>query len=71
MCSGSLVWIKLGRLVYGASDIDLCGIFNEAGSECSKQVFENSAHKPKVTAGVLRDESLRVLKEYFSRNKKG
>ena len=23
MCSGAMVWVKLGRLVYGASNIDL------------------------------------------------
>ncbi|MEL7609199.1 MAG: nucleoside deaminase [Bacillota bacterium] len=71
MCSGALVWVKLGRLVYGAGDIDLCGLLNEKGSECSRQVFENSAHKPKVTSGVLREESLRVLADYFLHHKKG
>lgn len=71
MCSGALVWVKLGRLVYGASDIDLCSLLDEKGSECSGQVFENSAHKPSVTSGVLKDESLQVLRDYFSQNKKG
>lgn len=70
MCSGAMVWTKLGRLVYGSSDIDLCGIIGERGSECSKIVFENSHIKPEVTSGVLRDESLKVLKEYFSKNVK-
>ena len=68
MCSGAMVWTKLGRLVYGASDIDLCRLIGGAGSECSRIVFENSPVKPFVTAGVLRDESLRVLANYFSRS---
>ena len=27
MCCGAMVWTKLGRLVYGASDLDLCGLW--------------------------------------------
>jgi tRNA(Arg) A34 adenosine deaminase TadA len=67
MCSGAMVWAKLGRLVYGASDIDLCNLIGSEGSECSRIVFENSPVKPTVTAGVLREESLRVLAGYFTR----
>lgn len=72
MCSGALVWVKLGRLVYGASDMDLCEILGAKGSECSKIVFENSPQvQTKITAGVLRDESIKVLKSYFSNHEKG
>ena len=71
MCSGALVWMKLGRLVYGASDMDLGEILHEQGSECSRMVFDNSPWKPQVTAGVLRNESYALLKEYFLNHKKG
>ena len=71
MCSGAMVWVKLGRLVYGASNIELENILGKEGCNCSKLVFENSFWKPEVTEGVLRDESLEVLKEYFSKHKKG
>ncbi len=71
MCSGALVWMKLGRLVYGASDMDLGEILHEKGSECSRLVFENSPWKPQVTAGVLREESYALLEEYFQDHKKG
>ncbi len=71
MCSGAMVWTKLGRLVYAASNIDLENILGNEGCNCSKMVFLNSFHKPEVTTGVLRDESLEVLKEYFSHNVKG
>ncbi len=33
MCSGAMVWMKLGRLVYGASDRDLCALLGVEGSE--------------------------------------
>ena len=71
MCSGALVWAKLGRLVYGASDKDLCSLLGESGSECSALVFRHSPHCPSVTAGVLRDESMAVLRAYFQNHQKG
>ncbi len=72
MCSGAMVWMKLGRLVYGASNVDLSQILNEEGCECSEMVFKNSPyHQPSVTAGVLRDKAVDVLKNYFSQNGKG
>lgn len=71
MCSGAMVWTKLGRLVYAASNNDLEEILGNEGCECSRIVFENSFWKPSVTSGVLREDSLAVLKEYFSRHPKG
>ncbi len=65
MCSGAMVWTRLGRLVYGASNRDLCAIFGEEGSDCSHLVFSHSDHQPQVTAGVLRQECLEVLDAYF------
>jgi len=65
MCSGAMVWTQLGRLVYAASNIDLCGILGEQGSPCSDIVFRHSPYAPSVTSGVLREESLEVLTAYF------
>ena len=67
MCCGAMVWTKLGRLVYGASDIDLCRIFGQEGSECCQIVFSRSGHQPAVTGGVLREEALEVLTAYFGK----
>ena len=71
MCSGAMVWTRLGRLVYGVSDIDLCSILGSAGSECSRLVFENSPYSPEVTPGVMREESIKVLRKYFTDHTKG
>ena len=71
MCSGAMVWVKLGRLVYATSNDDLEQILGNKGCNCSKMVFEHSFWKPQVTAGVLREESLLVLKDYFSQHGKG
>lgn len=67
MCSGAMVWAKLGELYYAASNMDLEEILGGEGSKCSEIVFEHSHHKPKVTAGVLREESLEILREYFGK----
>lgn len=67
MCSGAMVWVKLGRLVYGASNIELERILGQEGSECSRIVFEHSYWQPEVTSGVLREECLAVLREYFGK----
>ena len=60
MCCGAMVWTKLGRLVYGASDIDLCEILGVKGSECSKIVFEKSGANIEVVSGM-------DAAEYFQR----
>ncbi|MCD7754695.1 MAG: nucleoside deaminase [Clostridiales bacterium] len=71
MCSGAMVWVKLGRLVYAASNVELEQILGKEGCECSRIVFEHSYHRPQVTAGVLREESLTVLRDYFGEHEKG
>ena len=71
MCCGAMVWTKLGRLVYAASDVDLCEILGVRGSECSKLVFSECGAKTEVTSGVLRDEALAVLRDYFTNHNKG
>ena len=71
MCSGAMVWVKLGRLVYGASNIELEAILGNEGCSCSQMVFDHSFWQPQVTAGVLREESLSILREYFSKHTKG
>ena len=70
MCSGAMVWTKLGRLVYAASNIDLEKIFHKKCSNFSQIVFEHSNWKPEVTAGVLREDALQVLRAYFEKEQK-
>lgn len=71
MCCGAMVWAQLGRLVYGGSDIDLCKLLGEEGNDCAQMVFSRSHHRPRVTAGVLRQESIAVAAAYFAKHKKG
>ena len=55
----------------GASNSDLEAILGNEGCNCSKIVFDNSFWQPQVTAGILRDESLMILKDYFDTHAKG
>ena len=71
MCCGAMVWTKLGKLVYGASDIDLCNVLGVEGSKCSKTVFESMGANTIIVSGIMREEALEVLKDYFKNNKKG
>ena len=71
MCSGAMVWVKLGRLVYAASNMELEKILGNEGCNCSKMVFDNSFWQPQVTAGVLREESPVILNAYFEKHEKG
>ena len=71
MCSGAMVWVKLGRLVYAASNMELGKILGNEGCNCSKMVFDNFFWQPQVTAGVLREESLVILNAYFEKHEKG
>ena len=66
-----MVWVKLGQLVYGASNDDLERILGNEGCNCSKMVFDHSFWRPQVTAGVLREESIAILKDYFANHSKG
>ena len=71
MCSGAMVWVNLGRLVFAASNRDLEEILGNEGCDCSAMVFENSFRRPEVTSGILREESLEVLRAYFANHAKG
>ena len=71
MCSGAMVWVKLGRLVYGASNMELEAILGQKGCNCSKMVFDHSAWQPQVTAGVLKKDALNILQNYFGHHSKG
>ena len=71
MCSGAMVWVNLGHLVFAASNRDLEEILGNEGCDCSEMVFANSFRRPQVTSGILREESLEVLRTYFAKHTKG
>lgn len=70
MCSGAMVWSKLGRMVYAASNKDLENTMEKEGINCSEITFEQMQRGPEVTKGILRSESIDVLATYFGKKVK-
>lgn len=70
MCSGSMVWSNLGRLVYSAGSRDLNEMLHEPLVNSSETVFSHSHYQPKVTGNVLHKEGINLLKQYFVKDGK-
>ena len=62
MCAGALVLSRVERLVYGVADSKF------GAAESLFNVVNNPAlnHQIKVTAGILENESLELLKKFFT-----
>ncbi len=60
MCAGALGWSQISRIVYGASD-----------PRRGFQLFAPKALHPRteVVSGVLQDEALQMLKDFFSKKR--
>lgn len=71
MCSGAMVWLRLGRLVFSSSNSDLENLLGNEGCDCSRMVFDNSFWKPQICSGILKEKSFEILSDYFSEHKKG
>ncbi|MFC2109573.1 nucleoside deaminase [Bacteroidota bacterium] len=55
MCAGASYWTQIGRIVYGASDVQR-GFVN----------YKTTLHpKTKVTSGVLEEECSKLMKRFF------
>ncbi|MFZ0493769.1 MAG: nucleoside deaminase [Acidimicrobiia bacterium] len=62
MCAGAAVWARLDRIVYGAAD-------PKAGAAWSLYNIPQDArlnHRCELEAGVMADESARLLNDFFS-----
>ena len=61
MCAGAIVMSRISRLVYGGMDAKAgaCeSLFNIPGHPALN-------HRPEVTAGVLEDECIALVKKFF------
>ena len=65
MCAGAIVQARIPHLVFGALD-DKAGA---AGSIYNIVQDDRLNHRAEVTSGVLEDESLALLREFFSRKR--
>jgi tRNA(adenine34) deaminase len=62
MCAGAIVNSRMRNLYYGASD----------DKACSKSIFESDGYNHKVNcfSGILREECLAVIKDFFAERRK-
>ena len=60
MCAGALYWSQIGRIVYGAKDLQRgCGVMG------------TTLHpKTKLTGGILEKESANLLQQFFIQKRK-
>lgn len=63
MCAGALYWSKIGRIVYGASDVK---------NGYLRTTEQNSPFHPKteLTRGVLKDECANLMTSFFRQKRK-
>jgi len=62
MCAGALVWSKIDRIVFGASDAraGACGsVFNLADNQ-------KLNHRIEIIQGILEENCSRLLKQFFA-----
>ncbi len=60
MCAGAIIESRIDRVVFGAFDFR-AGAFD---SICNMSAFK-FAHRPEITAGIMENECLAVLKSFF------
>jgi len=65
MCAGALVLARVDRLVYGAPDPK----FGACGSLYMIPQDSRLNHRIPVTAGVLKDQSARIMQEFFRKKR--
>lgn len=61
MCAGMLIWSRLGKLVFGASDSKA----GAAGSIYNVLADKSFNHHPQIVRGVREQECSALLKDYF------
>ncbi|MEW6553802.1 MAG: tRNA adenosine(34) deaminase TadA [Actinomycetota bacterium] len=67
MCAGALVQARVGRLVFGARDLNL----GAAGSRYNLVSDETTHHRMEITDGILEEECREVLREFFEARRNG
>ena len=66
MCAGAIIQSRIKRVVYGAPDVK-GGAF---GSSINVLDAKNINHRPEVVGGVLEEECVTIIKNYFKSKRK-
>ena len=61
MCAGMIIWRRVGRVVFAAYDKKAGAV----GSVYNVLLDKHFNHNPKLTSGILQEESTELLKKFF------
>lgn len=61
MCAGASYWVQIGKIVYGASDVE------RGYSKISKNILHP---RTQVISGVLEEECSDIIKDFFRKKRK-
>jgi len=61
MCAGTIIWSRIGRVVYGCKDPKA----GAAGSIYNSLQDQNLNHNPELRSGVLEVECSNLMKDFF------
>lgn len=62
MCAGAIVHARLGRVVFGASDVKA----GAAGSAMNLLQFPSLNHRSEITSGICEEDCRSLLRDFFA-----
>lgn len=66
MCAGTLLWTRIKKIVYGASDLKGGAL----GSSFSLFEVKNINHHPEIVGGILQEECGKMMSSFFKEKRK-
>ena len=66
MCSGALIQARMGKVIYGASDLKRGGL----GGSIDLSLHKSAHHKMIVEGGILEVQAKKQLKDWFKQQRK-
>ena len=66
MCAGTIVWARVGKVVFGSFDEKAGAV----GSIYNVLLDKNFNHHPQVVSGVLAEECSNLMKDFFRSKRK-
>ena len=67
MCTGSIYWAGIGRMVYGCPNEDLGRISGDNLGITSREVLSTGTRKVEVVGPVLKEEAIKIHEDYWEK----
>ena len=66
MCAGIIIWSRVGKVVFASYDKKAGAV----GSVYNALQDKNFNHRPQIVSGIFKEESSRLMKEFFKSKRK-